>query len=229
MHEMISPMRQPVSTEGIAAISTTVNSARALRAAGRARRPDQLGLDRGRALIGREQDREHGVGHDQRDLGGIVEAEDQDHRRIERDLRQRREHAHQRLDDAFDELAARRRDAERDADDERDGEAREQAEQRDARVRPEIRRLPNCWISRANTARRRRQQHGGRDARHREAVPQRDAPARSAGCRCAISPVRRAAVMSSPPRRSRASARPRRRDARAAARSRHRSRSRGRR
>ena len=27
MHEMISPMRQPVSTDGIAAISTTLNSA----------------------------------------------------------------------------------------------------------------------------------------------------------------------------------------------------------
>ena len=42
MHEMISPMRQPVSTEGIAAISTTVNSAR--RCEQPAARADQTSL-----------------------------------------------------------------------------------------------------------------------------------------------------------------------------------------
>ena len=110
MHEMMSPMRQPVSTDGSAAISTTVNSARALRGAGRARRPHELRLDRRRALIGREQDREHRVGDDQRDLRGVVEAEDQHERRIERDLRHRRQHAHQRLDQRLDRAAAGRRD-----------------------------------------------------------------------------------------------------------------------
>jgi len=43
-------------------------------------------LDARRALVGRKQDREHRVGHHERDLGGVVEAEREDQCGIERDL-----------------------------------------------------------------------------------------------------------------------------------------------
>ena len=116
MQEMTSPMRQPVRTEGRAAGSTIDEQRLASRGAGRQRRPDEFGLDCGGALVGCKQDRKGGVRRHQRDLGGVLEAEDENEGGVKRDLRNGRQHAYDRAQERFDGAVARRRNPERNAD-----------------------------------------------------------------------------------------------------------------
>src|SRR5712671_2017848 len=63
------------------------------------------------AVIGGEQDREDRVDQHQRDARCMVEAEDQQQRRVKRDLGDRREEADQRLEDTPGETRLRGGDA----------------------------------------------------------------------------------------------------------------------
>ena len=145
-------MRQPVRIEGSAAGSTTVNSALRRDVPGRQRRPDQLRLDRGGALIGCEQDREGASAATSAILEACSKPRIRMKRRVERDFRHRRQHAHQRPQQRLDGAVAGGGKPERHADHDRDARNRQTAETAWSRRACRNAGSASCWASRANTA-----------------------------------------------------------------------------
>jgi hypothetical protein len=118
-----SPIRTPTRMPRAAPRNTAAENS----AARSCRPPQQLGFDQGAALVVCERDRECRLDRNRRVLGCLGKAECQAKRRIERDFRQRRQHANERLDDSPPRLAGARDEAKRHAGDYGDGKPTSQA------------------------------------------------------------------------------------------------------